>query len=67
MRKSGMSHSGFLAAGNRVTFCVAFFWLALAAPVGAEPLAYVTAQGADALSIVDLAQGRVIETVKIGQ
>ncbi len=42
------------------------FLLALAAPTRAEPLAYITAQGADSLSIVDLAQGRVVETLKIG-
>jgi YVTN family beta-propeller protein len=41
--------------------------LTLTGPARAEPLAYITAQGADALSIVDLAQGRVVETVKIGK
>ncbi|MCW2286630.1 YVTN family beta-propeller protein [Rhodoblastus acidophilus] len=41
--------------------------LALATPTRADPLAYITAQGADSLSIVDLAQGRVVDTLKIGK
>jgi YVTN family beta-propeller protein len=40
---------------------------ALNARAWADPLAFVTDQGADALAIVDLAQGRVTETVKIGK
>ena len=41
--------------------------LALAGPARAGPLAYVTDQGADAVSVVDLAQNRVVETVKVGE
>ncbi len=41
--------------------------LALSVAAAAEPLAYVTDQGADSLSIVDLAEGRVVETVKVGK
>ncbi|WP_374545453.1 beta-propeller fold lactonase family protein, partial [Rhodoblastus sp.] len=40
---------------------------AVAGPTQADPLAYVTDQGADAVSIVDLAKGAVVETVKVGQ
>ena len=62
-----MRRRGFRPGGNPVWFCAALVLLALTAPVRAEPLAYVTAQGADAVSIVDLALGRVVETVKIGR
>lgn len=41
--------------------------LAFAAPARAEPLAYVTQQGDDSVAIVDLAQMRVVETVKVGR
>ena len=41
--------------------------LVLTAAAGAEPLAYVTDQSADAVSIVDLAQGRTVETIGVGQ
>lgn len=46
---------------------VCLLLLALTAAAHADPLAYITAQGADSLSIVDLAQGRVVETLKIGK
>jgi YVTN family beta-propeller protein len=58
-RRAGAVHGPLLH-----TLCVL---LALAAPSRAEPFAYITAQGADALSIVDLAQARVVETVKLGK
>jgi YVTN family beta-propeller protein len=49
------------------TFGFASAMLFIAATASADPLAFVTDQGADALAIVDLAQGRVVETVKIGK
>ncbi|PPQ33533.1 hypothetical protein CCR94_01385 [Rhodoblastus sphagnicola] len=41
--------------------------LLVAASACAEPLAYITAQGADAIAVVDLALARVVETVKVGK
>jgi YVTN family beta-propeller protein len=41
--------------------------LALAGAAWAGPLAYVTDQGADAVSVIDLDRGAIVETIKVGR
>lgn len=40
--------------------------LALTATTAADPLAFVTDQGANALAVIDLAEGRIVERVSVG-
>ena len=40
--------------------------LAFVTPAGAEPLAYITDQGSDSVSVVDVASGKTLERVKVG-